>query len=517
VNAAKGLTDVLRTNLGPKGTIKMLVGGAGDVKLTKDGNILLREMQIQNPTAVMIARTAVAQDDITGDGTTSTVLMIGELMKQAERYLNEGVHPRVLCDGFEVAKKVALEYLQSVKKEIAAKTDGPLDAVDRESLLCVARTSLRTKVHEKLADMLAPIVTDACLCVRQAGQPLDLYMVETLHMKQKLDMDTSLIKGLVLDHGSRHPDMKQHARNCWILTCNISLEYEKSEVNSGFFYSNADQREKLAAAERKYTDDRVEKVIELKRKVCTDPDQNFVVINQKGIDPFSLDMLAKEGIIALRRAKKRNMERLVLACGGRAINSVEELVPEALGYAGLVYEHEMGDDKFTFVEETRNPQSCTILIKGSNDYMIAQTKEAIRDGLRSVKNVFDDGCVVPGAGCFEVGCERHVMTHGRKLASGKAKLGVEAFANAMLVVPKALCENSGLDAQDSVIKVQEAHDAGVPSGIDLATGDPMDPNVTGVYDNFKVKQQILFSAPVIASQLLLVDEVIRAGHNMRKG
>ena len=149
--------------------------------------------------------------------------------------------------------------------------------------------------------------------------------------------------------------------------------------------------------------------------------------------------------------------------------------------------------------------------------MIAQTKEAIRDGLRSVKNVFDDGCVVPGAGCFEVGCERHVMTHGRKLASGKAKLGVEAFANAMLVVPKALCENSGLDAQDSVIKVQEAHDAGVPSGIDLATGDPMDPNVTGVYDNFKVKQQILFSAPVIASQLLLVDEVIRAGHNMRKG
>mmetsp|Transcript_351 Transcript_351/g.872 ORF Transcript_351/g.872 Transcript_351/m.872 type:complete len:535 (+) Transcript_351:137-1741(+) len=509
INAAKGLHDVMKTNLGPKGTIKMLVDGAGAIKLTKDGNVLLREMQIQNPTAVMIARTSVAQDEVTGDGTTSMVLMIGELMKAAERYLGEGTHPRVLVDGLDVAKAAVISFLEKLKH--------PVNATDRETLRMVARTSLRTKLNEKMADRLTDIVTDAVLYIRKPEEPIDLYMVEVMHMKHKLDEDTRLIRGLVLDHGARHPDMpKRLEGEVHILTCNISLEYEKSEVNSGFFYSNAEQRERLVAAEREVTDERVRKIIDLKRKVCgSSPDKGFVVINQKGIDPISLDMLAKEGIIGLRRAKKRNMERLQAACGGFAINSVEELVPEALGKAGQVYEHVLGEEKYTFVEDVQNPQSVTILLKGQSDHVIAQIKDAVRDGLRAVKNTLDDNCVLPGAGAFEVAAAHHLRSVTRKTVEGRAKLGIDAFADALLGVAKVLAENSGYDAQEVCIKLQEEFENGNVVGLDVATGEPFDPIMAGVLDNFIVKKQIMQSAPVVASQLLLVDEVMRAGVNMR--
>ncbi|KAH7388272.1 hypothetical protein KP509_16G067100 [Ceratopteris richardii] len=511
INAAKGLQEVLKTNLGPKGTIKMLVGGAGDIRLTKDGNTLLKEMQIQNPTAIMIARTAVAQDDISGDGTTSTVLFIGELMKQAERYIAEGMHPRVLVDGFEIAKRATLEFLEKFKTPVVMG-----DSPDKEILKMVARTTLRTKVYEALADRLTDIVVNAVLCIRKQSEPIDLFMVEIMHMKHKFDTDTRLVEGLVLDHGARHPDMKKRVENCHILTCNVSLEYEKSEINAGFFYSNAEQREQMVAAERRSVDERVQKIIDLKKKVCEGTNDNFVVINQKGIDPISLDLLAREGIVGLRRAKRRNMERLVLACGGEAVNSVEDLTPDVLGWAGLVYEHVLGEEKYTFVEEVKNPHSCTILIKGPNDHTIAQIKDAVRDGLRAVKNTLEDESVVLGAGAFEVAARQHLVNEVKKTVKGRAQLGVEAFADALLVIPKTLAENSGLDTQDAIIALQREHDNGVIAGLNHHTGEPMDPQMEGIFDNYSVKRQIINSGPIIASQLLLVDEVIRAGRNMRK-
>ncbi|CAC01806.1 TCP-1 chaperonin-like protein [Arabidopsis thaliana] len=515
INAAKGLQDVLKSNLGPKGTIKMLVGGSGDIKLTKDGNTLLKEMgaqkpQIQNPTAIMIARTAVAQDDISGDGTTSTVIFIGELMKQSERCIDEGMHPRVLVDGFEIAKRATLQFLDNFKTPVVMG-----DEVDKEILKMVARTTLRTKLYEGLADQLTDIVVNSVLCIRKPEEAIDLFMVEIMHMRHKFDVDTRLVEGLVLDHGSRHPDMKRRAENCHILTCNVSLEYEKSEINAGFFYSNAEQREAMVTAERRSVDERVKKIIELKKKVCGDND-NFVVINQKGIDPPSLDLLAREGIIGLRRAKRRNMERLVLACGGEAVNSVDDLTPESLGWAGLVYEHVLGEEKYTFVEQVKNPNSCTILIKGPNDHTIAQIKDAVRDGLRSVKNTIEDECVVLGAGAFEVAARQHLLNEVKKTVQGRAQLGVEAFANALLVVPKTLAENAGLDTQDVIISLTSEHDKGNVVGLNLQDGEPIDPQLAGIFDNYSVKRQLINSGPVIASQLLLVDEVIRAGRNMRK-
>ena len=468
-------------------------------------------MQIQNPTAVMIARTAVAQDDITGDGTSSTVLIIGELLKQAERYLNEGLHPRVLVEGFDAAKRASIKFLEDFKVPCPGVANP-----DKELLTCVARTALRSKLREDLADKLTSIVVDAVCLVAKKDEPIDLHMVEIMHMRHKLDSDTRLVSGLVLDHGARHPDMKKHVDDAFILTCNISMEYEKSEVNSSFMYSDAEQRERMVAAEREYTDDVVRQVIALKKKVCDGNDKGFVVITQKGIDPISLDMLAKEGIVGLRRAKKRNMERLVLSCGGVCINSPEELSPEVLGHAGKVYEHVLGEEKYTFVEDVANPQSCTILLKGPNDHTIAQLKDAVRDGLRAVKNALVDEALVPGAGAFESALSVHLLDEVRKSVEGRAKRGVEAFAEAMLVIPKTLAENSGYDAQDVCIALADEVAKGNKVGLDVTTGEAFDPAVAGVYDNFIVKAQILHSAPVIATQLLLVDEVMRAGVNMRK-
>ena len=506
-NAAKGLQEVLKSNLGPKGTIKMLVGGAGQIKLTKDGSTLLGEMQIQHPTAAMIGRAANAQDDIVGDGTTTNVLFIGELMRKAETYLSDGVHPRILVDGIESAKIETLKFLEQFKET---------KSIERDTLIDVARTSLQTKIHPKLADQLADIVTDSVLTI-QKEDVIDLHMVEIMHMKHKMATDTKLIKGLVLDHGARHPDMPKRLTDCYILTMNVSLEYEKTDVHSGFFWSSAEQRDKLVASERAFTNEKVMQVIELKRKVCDGNNKGFVVINQKGIDAESLDLLAKEGIIGIRRAKRRNMERLTLACGGNAMNSVDDVTEKDLGFAKLVYETTVGEEKYTFVEGVSNPFSCTILIKGPNEHTIAQIKGAVRDGLRSVKNTIHDGAVVPGAGAFEVAASEILRDH-MKSVHGKAKFGVEAFADALLTIPRTLASNGGYDAQEVVLScVEKYQETQKPFGIDLDTGKPSPSNVTNVYDNYCVKRQFLNLCPILTQQLLLVDEVMRAGKQMRGG
>ncbi|KAI5945460.1 T-complex protein 1 subunit zeta isoform X1 [Manis javanica] len=508
ISAARGLQDVLRTNLGPKGTMKMLVSGAGDIKLTKDGNVLLHEMQIQHPTASLIAKVATAQDDITGDGTTSNVLIIGELLKQADLYISEGLHPRIITEGFEAAKEKALQFLEQVKVS---------KEMDREMLVDVARTSLHTKVHAELADVLTEAVVDSILAIRKQDEPIDLFMVEIMEMKHKSETDTSLIRGLVLDHGARHPDMKKRVEDVYILTCNVSLEYEKTEVNSGFFYKSAEEREKLVKAERKFIEDRVKKIIELKKKVCGDSDKGFVVINQKGIDPFSLDALAKEGIVALRRAKRRNMERLTLACGGIPLNSLDDLSPNCLGHAGLVYEYTLGEEKFTFIEKCNNPRSVTLLVKGPNKHTLTQIKDAIRDGLRAVKNAIDDGCVVPGAGAVEVAMAEALIKY-KPTVKGRAQLGVQAFADALLIIPKVLAQNSGFDLQETLVKVQAEHsESGQLVGVDLNTGEPMVAAEVGIWDNYCVKKQLLHSCTVIATNILLVDEIMRAGMSSLKG
>jgi len=509
ISGARGLQEVMKTNLGPKGTLKLLVSGAGDLKLTKDGNILLHEMQIRHPTASMIAKACTAQNDITGDGTTSTVLLIGEMLKQSEGYISDGVHPRWITEGLKIAFHKTLETLDKFKK---------VPTINRSLLIEVARTSLRTKLEQKLADHITECVVDAVMAIRKSeddNEP-DLHMIEIQQMEHESGADTKFIRGLVFDHGGRHPDMPKRVENAYILTCNVGMEFEKTEVNSGLFYKTAAERERLLQAERDHITQRVLKIIELKKKVCDEPSKHFVVINQNGIDPPSLDLLAKEGIIALRRAKRRNMERLQLAVGGEAVNSVEDLTPEVLGWAGTVYEHVLGEDKYTFIENCKDPKSVTLLLKGPNKHTVEQIKDAIYDGIRSVFNVLKDRAVVPGAGAFEL--EAHVsLKKAADEVKGRAKLGIKAFADAILVIPKTLAVNAGFDAQEAIVKLIEARMETIPSqalGLDLNSGEPFCP--LGIWDNVGVKKSSLSAAYNIASSLLEVDEVMRAGMTSTK-
>lgn len=254
----------------------------------------------------------------TVDGTTSSVLFTGELLKQAERYTSEGLHPRLITEGYEIAKEMVLEFLESFK------VPQPNIFHDRELLTNVARIALRTKLSIESADNMSEAVVNSMMSISEEGVPADLHMIEVMTMQHKSGSDSTFVNGLVLDHGTRHPDMPHSLKNVHILTCNVSMEYEKTEISAGFFYSSADERERLVESERKFTDEKVRSIIDFKRRVCKEG-ESFAIINQKGIDPVALDMLAKEGIMALRRAKRRNMERLTLACGGSPVNSVEDL------------------------------------------------------------------------------------------------------------------------------------------------------------------------------------------------
>lgn len=515
--ACKGLAKVLASNFGPKGTLKMIVSGAGAIKITKDGSVLLKDMALKHPTGQLVARTATAQDDITGDGTTSVVLLTAAILSEAERAVADGLHPRVLVDGIEEARKELIKFLDTYKVAFASKSS----SLDRAKLVEVAQTSLRTKVHRELADALTEIVVDAVTTIRKDDKPVDLHMVEIMQMTHQSDVDTRLVKGLVLDHGARHPGMSRRSNNCFILTCNVSLEFEKTEVNSGFFYQSQEERDSMVAAERHAVDVKVAQIVEFKERMCSGDkkDHSFVIINQKGIDPVSLDQLQRAGIVAIRRAKRRNMERLPLACGGYAVNSVQDLHPDCLGFAETVYEHTLGEDVYTFVEGVAHPFSCTILIKGPNKHTIDQIKDAVRDGLRACNNAILDEALVPGAGAFEAAAHLHLMKVKQDVEI-RYKAGVLAFANALLELPKILAGNAGKERQQTVFQLledtQKAGSKGVV-GLDLDAGGVLDPRAEGIWDNVRVKKQVMSLSSLIANKLLLVDEIIRAGRSMGGG
>ncbi|CAD7687510.1 unnamed protein product [Nyctereutes procyonoides] len=384
-------------------------------------------MQIQHPIASLRAKVVTAQDDITGDGTTPNVLIIGELLKQADLYISEVLHPRIITEGFEVAKEKALQ--------------------NGKEMVDVVRTSLLTKVHAELADVLTEAIVDSILTIKKQDEPINLFMVEIMEMKHKSETDTSLIRGLVLDHGARH------------------LEEE---------------REKLVKAERKFIEDRVKKIRELKKKVCGESDKGFIVIHQKGLDPFSLDALAKEGLVALHRATRRNMEKLTLDCGGVALNSIDDLNSDCLGHAGLVYEYTLGEEKFTFIEKCNNLRCITLLIKGPNKHTLIQIKDAIIDGLRAVKNAIDDGCVVPGVGAVAVAMAEALINY-------EPRETIQCIT--LLIIPKVLAQNSGFDLHETLVKVQAEHlESGQLVGVDLSTGEPMVAAKVGIWDNYCVKK-----------------------------
>jgi T-complex protein 1 subunit zeta len=367
---------------------------------------------------------------------------------------------------------------------------------------------------------MSSAVVDAIQTIYNTDSPLDLNRVEILTLQRRTGIDSRFVRGLVLDHGGRHPDMPSLLKNVHVMACNLSLEYEQTETQAGFVYSTAEEREKLVESERKWLDERCRKIVDLKRQVCKDS-ESFCIINQKGVDPLSLDIFAKEGILCLRRAKRRNMERLTLACGGQVVSSVADLDPSYLGFARKVSEVTYGEDKYTFVEDCGategTAQACTLLLQGPNELTVNQIKDAVQDGLRAVKNVVEDNAVVPGAGAFELAASLHLTNAVIPKTSGKVKLGMQAFADALLIIPKTLATNSGFDVQETLLNLKEERIASsMPIGLNCSTGEPMLPADEGIWDNVRVKRQSLHLSTVLANQLLLVDEVMRAGKQMGK-
>ena len=499
-NAAQSLASVLASNLGPKGTLKLLVSGAGTLKLTKDGAVLLGDMTITHPTALMIARSASAQDEVCGDGTTSVVLYVGEIMRQCMVHIEEGIHPSILVDGIEKAIDLSLGYCSEHKIR-----------VEHDMLINLVKSVVGTKLSKEITTHLAKDIVEAVNIVRNNPtiQGIDLHMVEMMQMRHKTDLDTQLIRGLVLDHGPRHPDMPTSLTNCYILTLNVSLEYEKTEVNSGFFYNSPEQKDKLVQSERAFVDSKLKKIIDLQQHCCT-TGQSLVIINQKGIDPLSLDVLQQHGILALRRAKRRNMERLQLICGGTAQNSVDTLTKECLGWANKVNVLTLGEDKYTFIEECKHPHACTMLIKGSNDYTIQQVKDAIKDGLQSVVNALQDGCVLVGGGQLQIKLYTYLKQQLEKLGTSQ-RYGVEAYANALLCIPKTLMRNGGMD-----VSLRMADCLNKQLGMDMERMEMVDCEIEGIYDGYTTVRHALNSSGLICMNLLLVDQIMRAGRTSLK-
>ncbi|SCM19092.1 T-complex protein 1 subunit zeta, putative [Plasmodium chabaudi chabaudi] len=517
INASKGMYEIIKSNLGPKGSYKMLVSASGAIKITKDGNVLLNEMMIQHPTATMLGRICSSIDENLGDGSSSNLIITTGLIYLSEKFiLYENIHPRIITQGFDTVKNILFDLLDTMKIPIHME-----DNFNKEVLYNVAKTCVRTKLPIQLADKLSEDLVDSIQIVYNKNKQIDLHMIEVMDIKRNMSINTKLVRGMVLDHGCRHPNMPNRLTKCFILVLNTSLEYEKSEVFSSFVYSNAEDRDKLVESERKFTDDKIKKIIEIKKNIIekkfkeTGEMYNFAVFNQKGIDPISLDLLAKENIMALRRIKRRNLERIVLCCGGNPCNNVYDIVEEDIGYAGLVYEICVNDEKYTFIEEVLNPKSCTIFIQAPNDYTIKQIKDAIRDGLRSIKNAIDDNCVISGAGAFEIAAYNKLKQEEKNI-KGKQKFSFDIYANSLLNIPKVLLENSGLDIHQSLFNVIDKYNENPaePLGVDLDSGEPIIPHLRGIYDNYCVKKQIISISTAIAQQILLVDEIIRAGKSM---
>ncbi|XP_075591113.1 uncharacterized protein LOC142598016 [Dermatophagoides farinae] len=481
-------------------------------------------MRIQHPVAAILSRAAIAQDEVTGDGSCSALAVIGEIMRLAEPLINECIHPRKISAGLDIAREWTLDYIDKSAITLDIKIE------KKDLLLNIIKGVIATKIEPFLVEQMSEAIYNSIYCIRPRTEtakdpssliPLDLFMIEIMPINIGIKPEVNFIKGMVMDHGCRHPDMPHELFNCYIFCCNVNLEYERTEVNSSFLYSNAKQREQLSRSERLFIDNKVRKIIELKNKVCTKKNQkNFVVLNQKGIDPSSLELLAKEGIIALRRVKRRNMERITLCCGGSPVNSVEDLDVSVLGFARKCWEVNYEDQKYTFVEVDGDPRSCCITIQAPFKYQLERCKDAIRDGLRACRNALIDKKLLPGAGAFEIAASEHLRSRLKKENNPKTITGIALFADALLTIPRSLAKNSGLSPNEALTAAQLAYrqaienDNGLDNkyfGINLDSIEPINPIDEGIWDSVTVKKQLVSLSTTLSSLLLIIDEIIRAG------
>jgi thermosome len=502
---AKAIAETVKTTLGPRGMDKMLIDSLGDITITNDGATILDEMDVQHPVAKLMVEIAKAQDDEVGDGTTTVVVLTGELIKEAEKLLEKNIHPTVIVAGY----KKALEEAERILRRIAVK----VDINDFEMLKKVAMTSIRGKAVAAFREYLAEIAVKAAKQVAEEKDGkivanVDDY-VQLVKKKGGSFLDTQLVYGVIVDKEVVHPDMPKRVEKARIALIDAPLEVEKTEIDAEIRISSPEQMKMFLDEEARLLRDMVEKIKAAGANV---------VFCQKGIDDLAQYYLAKAGILAVRRVKKSDMEKLARATGGRIITNIEEISPEVLGYAELVEERKVADEKMVFVEGCPNPRAVSILVRGGLERAVDEAERNLVDALSVVSDVLEEPYVLPGGGAPEAELAKELRKYAAKVG-GREQLAIEAFANALEVIPRTLAENSGLDPIDIMAELRAAHEKpdGWKYGVDVFEGKVADMWALGVIEPLAVKLQAIKAATEAATMILRIDDIIAASKLEEKG
>jgi len=491
IMAAKAVAGAVRTTLGPKGMDKMLVDTLGDVVITNDGVTILKEMDIEHPAAKMMVEIAKTQDTEVGDGTTTAVVLAGELLKQAEALLDQEIHPTVIAAGYRAASEKAIEILKTISVAVTQN--------DADLLKKIAVTAMTGKGSQAARVELADLAVQAVSAVVDEDGSVD---TDNITVEKKVGggiTDSQLIHGMVIDKDRLHPNMPRKVANAKIALLNAAIEIEKTEVDAKIEITSPDQLQAFLDQEETMLKDMVQGIVSTGANV---------VFCQKGIDDLAQHFLAKAGIYTVRRVKKSDMEKLARATGGRIVTSIHDLGDKDLGKAGLVEERKIGDEKMTFVEQCENPKSVSIILRGGTEHVVDELERAMEDALRVVGVVVEDKMLVPGGGAPEVELALRLREYAATVG-GREQLAIEAFADAMEVIPKTLAENAGLDQIDSLVALRSQHEKNVKSsGLDMDTGEPVEMLNLGVVEPLRVKTQAINSAAEAAVMILRIDDVI---------
>jgi len=497
IAAARAVADAVRSTLGPKGMDKMLVDSIGDVVITNDGVTILEEMEVEHPAAKMMVEVAKTQNEEVGDGTTTSVIIAGELLKKAEELLDQEIHPTVITRGFKLAKEEALKILEEIAKSISID--------DTDSLMKIAITSMSGKSVERASPKLAELVVQA---VKEVAKKVDGKIeIDTDDIKREKKHggsteDTELIRGIVIDKEVVHPAMPKKIEDARIVLLDVALEVKEPETDAQIRITSPEQMQAFLDQEQRMLRSMVEKITRINATV---------VLCQKGIDDIAQHYLAKKGILACRRVKQSDMEKLAKATGGKVVSNLDDFSADDLGFAKLVEEKKIAGESMTFVRDCKDPKAVTILVRGSTEHVVDEIDRSIEDAIGAVASALDVGKIVAGAGAPEAEVAKRVRKFAEKF-SGREQLAILAFADAVEVIPRSLAENGGLDPIDTLVELRAAHEQGkISSGVCLYDGKIADAFEMGVIEPVKVKTQAIKSAAEAAEMILRIDDVISAG------
>ena len=491
IMAAKMVAETVRTTLGPKGMDKMIVDSMGDVTVTNDGVTILEEMQIEHPSAKMIVEVAKTQEDEVGDGTTTAVVLAGELLKNAEELLDQDVHPAVIARGYRLAADKALEILNGMAEKITPK--------DEHILKQIAMTAMTGKGAEYAKEKLSDLSVKAVKMVAEEDSSVDLDNIKIEKRTGGSVEDSELIKGIVIDKEKVHSGMPRVVKNAKIALVDKEIEIKKTEIDANIEITSPDQLQAFLDQEEKMLKGMVEAIASSGANV---------LICQKGIDDVAQHFLSKKGIYAVRRVSDSDMKKIAKATGGNVVSNLHDLSKEDLGFAGTVEERKVGDEEFTYIMDCKNPKAVTILVRGGTEHVTNEIERALTDAVGDVSAALKNCRVVAGAGAPEVELAMELRKYAESL-SGREQLAVRSFADSMEIIPRTLIENAGLDPIDIMTDLKAAHTKKQKwAGVDVFTGKVADSWKKGVIEPLKIKTQAVSSAAEVAVMILRIDDVI---------